>query len=300
MEKDFTLFCRILFLIEDFSLVLSGFGSYTWNRLFIQEVRVLRVALIQMKVEEKNRQLNIEHGLELLRQVAGKADVAVLPEVWTTGYSLGNLAKEAENFESDLVKELSDLAKTGKLTIVAGSMPFCRPDGKVYNTTLVYGKDGSILADYDKIHMFGLYNEEKYFKAGNKRSEFSLDGWSCGLSICYDLRFPELFRAMALNGVQIVYLPAQWPTVRGAAWRLLVQARAMESQIYVCAVNSVGMFKREPFFGHSMVVGPDGNIIAEAGDEDEIVYVDIQAESVAKVRSAMSVLTDVRRELYWS
>lgn len=256
------------------------------------------LALVQMNVEEKNYKHNCEHGLELLRAVKENTDIAVLPEVWTTGYSLGALKKEAEKEGSKLLAQIADIAREKNMTIVAGSVPFRREDNKVYNTTFVFDKTGEIIADYDKIHMFSLYNEEKYFKPGNKRTLFQVQGVNMGLSICYDVRFPELFRAMAINGAQIVFLPCEWPTVRGHAYRLLTQARAIESQLYMCSVNCTGKFKDDQFYGHSMLVSPTGEIIVEGESEEAIFYGKIDVHAVEKARSSMSVLKDVREELY--
>ncbi len=258
----------------------------------------MRIALLQMQIVEKNRQHNIEHGLELLCSAAGKADVLVLPEVWTTGYSLGNLRQDAENENSPLLEKIAKIARENKTAIIAGSIPFRRVDGKIYNTTFVYDGTGEKIAEYDKVHMFGLYDEGKYFKAGNLRAEYELAGMKSGSAICYDLRFPEFFRAMALGGAEIIYMPAEWPEVRGEAWRLLVQARAVENQLYVCAVNCVGTFYKDTFYGHSMLVAPDGSIVAEGSGDEEIIYAEAQPEMVAQVRAAMSVLTDVRSEVY--
>ena len=136
----------------------------------------MRIALIQMKVEEKNRLRNVEHALSLLKGVCGRADTAVLPEVWTTGYSLGALRKEAEWPDSPLLREIAGIARDGRLAVVAGSVPFRRTDGRIYNTTLVFDRQGELVADYDKIHMFSLYNEEKYFQPGGKKTQVILNG----------------------------------------------------------------------------------------------------------------------------
>ena len=146
--------------------------------------------------------------------------------------------------------------------------------------------------------MFSLYNEQKFFKAGNKRVTFNMDDVTCGLSICYDLRFPELFRAMALDGASVIFLPAQWPVVRGDVWRLLLQARAVENQFYMCGVNCVGEFKNDKFYGHSMLIAPNGAIITEGEETEAIIYSQIDTQLVDSSRSALSVLKDVRREFF--
>ena len=259
---------------------------------------LLNIALLQMRIEEKNHKKNSEHGLELLCSVKEGTDVSVLPEVWTTGYSLGALRKECEEEGSELLKSISKIAKDKNMAIVAGSVPYRRGDNKIYNTTFVFDRSGEIIADYDKIHMFSLYNEERFFHPGGKRTEFAVDGIDAGLAICYDLRFPQLFRAMAVNGANIVFMPAEWPESRGAAWRLLVQARAVESQMYICAVNCTGKFRDDIFYGHSMLVSPTGDIVAEGSSEESIIYGAMDTVVVEKARTALSVLKDGREELY--
>lgn len=251
-----------------------------------------------MHIKEKDYKGNKQHGLELLQKVRKDTLVAVMPEVWTTGYSLGALRKECEEEGSELLRDIANIAREKDMFIIAGSVPYRRNDGKIYNTSFVFSKDGSIIAEYDKLHMFSLYNEEKFFRPGNKKTLFSLDGVDAGLAICYDVRFPQLFRAMALNGVEIVFLPAEWPEVRGHIWRLLVQARAVECQMYMCAVNCTGNFKDDVFYGHSMLVGPTGEIIAEGTYDEDILYATADTAAVKKARATISVLKDGREELY--
>ena len=258
----------------------------------------MRIALVQMKVEERNNKRNKEHGIELLNAVDEKTDIAVLPEIWTTGYSLGNLYKECETKDSSLIKELSNIAVKKQLTIVAGSVPLKREDEKIYNSTLVFNKQGDIIAEYDKLHMFTFYNEDKFFQSGTRRIHFNVEELSCALSICYDIRFPEFYRTLALEGAQIVFVPAEWPEIRSDAWNLLLKARAVENQMYICAVNASGKFKRDDFYGHSMLIDPYGEILVEAGKEETIVYGVVDKQNVVKARQSMPVLNDVRRESY--
>ena len=256
----------------------------------------MKIALLQLAVLEKNKEANVAHGLQLARQYAPDHDLVVLPEVWTTGYSLGHLDTEAETEDSPVLAELQKIAAESCCAIVAGSVPM-RREGKVYNTSVAIDKTGTVVNLYDKVHLFGLFNEERFFAPGNNFQAFDLDGVRCGSTICYDLRFPELFRHLALQGAQIIFCPAEWPTARGDIWRLLAQARAAENHTFVVAVNCAGVFKGAPFFGHSMVVAPSGKIVAEAGSEEEVISCEIDLAEIAKVRSRLNALADVRKEL---
>lgn len=256
----------------------------------------MKLALVQLQVLEKNKAGNVAHGLDLLRQAAKEHDLVILPEVWITGYSLGHLEQEAETFDSKLIEEICQIAKDNECSIVAGSIPMSH-DGKVFNTSLAISKDGSIVNYYDKVHLFGLFNEEKFFAPGQRFNAFDLDGICCGSTICYDLRFPELFRHLALQGAMIIFCPAEWPEARGDIWRLLAQARAAENHLFMVAVNCAGTFKGAPFYGHSMVVAPSGKILAEAGMDEEIISCEIDLAAIDKVRSRLNALSDVRKEL---
>ncbi len=257
----------------------------------------MKIALLQMAVLEKNKAANVAHGLELAKQAAKDHDLIVLPEVWTTGYSLGHLEEAAETSDASAVLDaLRSIAKENSCKILAGSVPMAH-DGKIYNTSVAIDSKGEIVNMYDKVHLFGLFNEERFFAPGNNFRAFELDGLCCGSTICYDLRFPELFRHLALQGAKIIFCPAEWPTARGDIWRLLAQARAAENHTFVVAVNCAGTFKGAPFYGHSMVVAPSGKIIAEAGNDEEVISCEIDLNEIDEVRKRLNALADVREEL---
>ena len=125
-----------------------------------------------------------------------------------------------------------------------------------------------------------------------------LDGVACGASICYDLRFPELYRRLALKGAKVIFVPAEWPEARGDVWRLLLQARAVENQTYICGVNCVGTFKDDTFYGHSMIVAPNGKILVEGGSEEEILRGEIDLGLIENLRKKLNALDDVRPEIF--
>ncbi len=258
----------------------------------------MKIAALQMEIREKSNAENISHGLQLVEAHAAKHDIIVLPEVWTTGYSLGHLSQESERIDSDngVIGRLQKIAAADKCAVVAGSVA-CARYGKIYNTSVAIDATGAIVNLYDKVHLFGMFGEENFFAAGSNFDAYLMDGLCCASSICYDLRFPELFRRYALQGAQLMFCPAEWPTARGDVWRLLAQARAAENHVFFVAVNCVGSFKGESFFGHSMIIGPDGKILAEAGEKEEVLSCEIDLGQLDKVRDKLNVLRDVRREL---
>ncbi|MCQ2362350.1 MAG: carbon-nitrogen family hydrolase [Acidaminococcaceae bacterium] len=256
----------------------------------------MKIALIQMQVLEKAKEANARHGLELIQQAAGDNDLVILPEIWTTGYSLGHLRTEAEEMDNGFIQSLRDIAKENRCLLLPGSVPMKRDD-KIFNTSIAIDRAGKIVNVYDKVHLFQMYHEDRFFAAGDKFNCYELDGITMASTICYDLRFPELYRHMALAGAKICFVVAEWPDTRGAIWRLLLQARAAENHMFVVGVNAVGTNGKQKFFGHSMVCGPDGRIIAEGGTEEEIIRTEIDLDEVEQVRSNLNALKDVRKEL---
>ena len=257
----------------------------------------MKIALVQMEVLEKNKAGNVENACALLRQAAPNCDIAVLPEIWTTGYSLGHLSKEADFLNGPVVEELRSIAKEHSCAIVAGSIPLRKGDGQVYNTAVTIDKNGEIVFCYSKVHLFSMFNEQRFFKPGNDFGVYELEGVTCGSTICYDLRFPELYRHMAMQGAKIIFVPAEWPKLRGTIWDLFIRARALENHTFIVGVNCAGKFHDQKFYGHSAVISPFGEVLAAGGEEEDIVYCDIDLSQVEKANEYMNVLKDVRPEL---
>lgn len=257
----------------------------------------MKIALIQMKVVAGDGTGNRAHGLAMAEKAAQKADVLVLPEIWTIGYALKDVKQWAEDQSGSTLTALQAIARQSQVTIITGSLPYLQ-GGRIYNGAFVINAAGDIIGDYQKIHLFNLMGEERFFAPGSKRCVFPLQHTTAGLTICYDLRFPELFRSTTLDGATIIFVPAEWPAARGSHWRTLLQARAIENQIYICAVNCVGQHRENVFYGHSMVVSPNGDIIAEGTDSESIVYAEVDVSVVEQVRKGMSVWQDRRPELY--
>lgn len=257
----------------------------------------MKIAMVQMQVKAGEVEVNRRHGLALCREAAGQSDVVMMPEIWTTGYQLKQLDAWAEDEYGPTISGLKQIARQQAAWIVAGSLPLRRADG-IFNSTLVFAPDGTIAAQYDKIHMFSLYGESRFFQPGNQCVVFPLPGAQAGLAICYDIRFPELFRSLTMAGADIVFVAAEWPSVRSEHWRLLNQARALENQVYVVAVNCVGEHKGLVFYGHSLLISPDGAVLAEGSDQEEIVVAELDLDHIAEARKLLSVWQDRRPELY--
>lgn len=253
----------------------------------------MKIALVQLEIKERNCAGNTEHGLMLLEEAARQSDLVILPEIWTTGYSLGHLKEEAVTLDSQLVETLCRIAKKHNCSLLPGSLPI-RKNGHIYNMIPAISKEGKLVYEYGKAHLFGMFEEEKFFAPGDSFDVFNLDGICCGATICYDLRFPELYRHLALQGAQLIVCPAEWPARRGDGFDLLSRARAFENHVFVAAVNCVGSFKGDPFYGHSRVIDPLNRILAEGGDSEEIIYADIDLDVIEKVRSNLNALADVR------
>ncbi|MCC7431318.1 carbon-nitrogen family hydrolase [bacterium] len=227
-----------------------------------------------------------------------KTDVVVFPELFTTGYQLQNISRIAENEET--LTKVSGFAKATKTNVVAGSIAFKNLDGKISNTSFIFSREGKLLASYSKIHLFKLMEEEKYLKAGNETVVFEFDGIKCGIVICYDLRFPEITRKLALQGVEIIFVPMEWPFPRTEVFRTLLKARAIENQCFVVGNNVVGAGLQEGiiFEGKSAVANPYGDFIGEMGNREGFLDVEIDTELVKKYRNQIQCFQDRREDVY--
>ena len=258
----------------------------------------MKVAAIQMDVMLGQPEENLKKAEELVRKVAREnPDVILLPEMWNTSYDLKRVDAIADSEGVPSALRIGELAKELGINIIAGSVAD-KKGGKVYNTAYVFDRQGKRIFDYSKIHLFGLMNEGEYIERGTKRATFELDGITCGLMICYDLRFPELSRALALDGAKVIFVPAQWPHPRMHPWRILNQARAIENQLFVVAVNRVGQEGSTDFFGHSMIIDPLGEILYEAGEREELKVVQLDLKQIEIVRKKMTCFEDRFEDAY--
>lgn len=260
----------------------------------------LRISIIQMDIQFGDVQTNRERAETMIRQaVKSGTDLILLPELWTTAYDLTRIDQLADDRGQQTIEQMSRLARELHVNILAGSVADKRDD-RAYNTTFLFNRQGEHTADYSKLHLFRLMDEEKYLHAGSSVGQIDVDGIPCGTMICYDLRFPELSRKLALAGAKVLFIPAEWPHPRLHHWRTLQMARAIENQMYVISCNRVGKAGETEFFGHSMVIDPWGEVLLEADEQEGIHRVEIDLSLVDDVRKRIPVFDDRRPDIYES
>ncbi|ELP65263.1 carbon-nitrogen family hydrolase [Streptomyces turgidiscabies] len=254
----------------------------------------MRASLIQIGVEEgESVESRRRRVASLVRDESG-ADLVVLPELWTTGaFAYERFATEAEPLDGPTYEAMAKAASDAGVWLHAGSIPERDPEGPLYNTSLVFSPAGDLAAVYRKIHRFGFDKGEAVLMgAGEELAAVRLPETIIGLATCYDLRFPELFRGLVDEGAETLVVSAGWPERRRAHWTLLAQARAVENQAYVLACGTAGTHAGVPQAGHSIVVDPWGEVLAEAGDAEEILRVEFDPAKVGETREQFPALKD--------
>lgn len=256
------------------------------------------IACLQMDIAFGDAERNYALATDLIEKAsAGNPDIIVLPELWTTGYDLENLSLKAEEEASEASAFLKETAIKHKAHIVGGSVAN-KTDSGIENTMLVFDRNGESSGKYSKLHLFQLMDEHLYLAAGKEKGLFSLDSHKFAGLICYDIRFPEWVHAHALQGAEAMFVVAEWPIQRLEHWRALLIARAIENQCYVVACNRSGCDPNNTFAGHSMVIGPWGDVIAEAGEGQEILTAEIDLDQVREARTRIPIFADRRPEFY--
>lgn len=257
------------------------------------------ISCIQMDVRFKKPDENYANARRLIESAASaNPDVILLPETWNSGFfPKENLASYCDMDGKRTEEEIGGLAREYGINIIAGSVSDLRDSG-VYNTSYVFDRKGRTLASYDKTHPFSPSGENDYYKEGQSLCRFTLDGVSCGILICYEVRFPELCRTLALGGVDVMFLPSQWPAVRLDHLSLLRRARAVENQMFLASCNAVCSENSAFSGGGSEIIDPLGNSLALAAGDEGVITAQCDLRIIEKVRSAIPVFRDRRRELY--
>lgn len=252
----------------------------------------MKISSIQLAISDRPKEHNIEHAIEMVDQ-APPSDLIMLPEIWPCGFfSFDRYKSESELINGQTVNLFKEKAIELKCYILMGSFVE-RENDNYFNTTLLINPEGDIAAQFRKFHLFGYMSQESEILTPGDKVVVAKTPWGqSGFSTCYDLRFPELYRKMIDQNAQFFFVVSAWPLLRVAAWRLFNQVRAHENLAYLASCNCAGVNNGTKYAGHSMIVDPLGNILAEAGEEEEILTIDIDPELVSKTRNEFPALAD--------
>jgi omega-amidase len=233
------------------------------------------------KVRMLLKAANIPHG-----------SLVLLPELFSTGFSM-NVQGICEGKACETERFLIELAQEMNATVLGGAAVI-GPDGRGRNQSIVFSPEGKEMARYSKMQPFSLGGELQHYTPGEELVTFTWGGFTVAPFICYDLRFPELFRAAARKGVHLMTVIANWPVTRIQHWITLLQARAIENQAYVAGVNRCGTDPRYIYNGRSIIVSPHGDILADAGNGESVIGADLDLAAVTKWRADFPALQDMR------
>ncbi|MFT5836770.1 MAG: omega-amidase [Candidatus Azotimanducaceae bacterium] len=263
----------------------------------------MKLSLAQFEVVRGDAEANLACIADFAAQAkASGAELLCLPEMCTTGFDW-DYNREMLWRASAHVAKVAEFAKDNGIAI-CGSFLEQTESGNAANCFHYIDANGEILVTYRKLHLFTLFHEERHVEAGNECVALDTGEVTFGAAICYDLRFPELFRATTEAGAIVQLLPAAFPHPRLEHWRTLIRARAIENQTYFVATNQCGVeghgsgVGEARYFGHSMVVDPWGEVVAEAGEEPCLLEVEIDLSLVEKVRSKLSAWEDRRTDVF--
>ncbi len=261
----------------------------------------MSVSVCLMQLVARGAEPREERLTRVAERAAGvEADLIVLPELWPTGFfAFDRYHAEAESLDGPTATVLAAVARNAGSWVVGGSFLEQGASGQIHNTCVVVDPRGDVAACYRKTHLFGFQSRERDLVApGGRLVVVETEFGRIGLSLCYDLRFPELYRVLAGSGAEILVVAAAWPAARRSHWDILLRARAVENQAYVLGCAGVGDDHGVLLGGSSAVIGPTGEIVA-AGEQagDEVIHARIDLDELRALRRSFPVLADRRTEL---
>ncbi len=259
----------------------------------------LTISLAQMAFRFGDVEANFARAAEWVAEAAARgSDLLLLPELWASGYDLPNWRRYAAALddENGAFRRVAALARQHRIAVGGSLLEAWQ--GRAYNTFALYGPEGETWGVYRKVHRFRLLEEEKWLAAGDALTLAKTPWGPVGMAVCYDLRFPEMFRQYAVGGAVLILLVAEWPRVRVAHWSKLLMARAIENQCFVAGVNKVGESQGAELGGHSAVIDPWGEPLVERGEEEALLTAEVDLREVKKARRFIPVFRDRRPELY--
>lgn len=257
----------------------------------------LKILAIQMSSKIGNKKANFKKVQELIETNAFYTpDIIVLPEVWTVGWKPAVFKDSAEELEtSETVAFLSIIAKKYNTNIIGGSF-ITKKDNKYYNTCPVINRNGELVATYNKMHLFSYYgcDEGTFVEKGKNPVMVELDGLKVGLTICYDIRFPEIYRAYAKAGADMLINMAAWPMSRPIHWEALTKARAIENQCHMVALTQSGQIEGDEWnLGHSRIIDYKGDVLSEIDEGEGAMFAELKFKEMYEFRNKCTVLLDI-------
>lgn len=255
----------------------------------------VRVALVQADCSSaETYEQRIERVLVETGHACDRSDLVVLPELWSTGaFDLDCAREHAQPFDCPLISRMSGLSRSKGVWLHGGSFAEVTDAGEHFNTSVLFAPDGSVAATYRKIHVFGYGGEAELMSAGAELTVVETPLGPTGLATCYDLRFPEQFRALTRLGARAFLVTSGWPTKRIDAWDVLVRSRAIEDQAWVIACNQVGLQGGVQLGGHSAVIDPLGGVVSVAGVDETTLHASVDPAVVTQWRDEFPALRDI-------
>lgn len=264
-----------------------------------------KLAMCQLRTELSQTETLVKAEKFVAEAAQNGAQVVVLPEMFNCPYSREYFKKYASLGHEETVAAMSRWAKDNGILLIGGSIPETE-DGKIYNTCFVLDKIGEVIARHRKVHLFDVdipgmrFAESATFSPGSDVTVFDTEFGRMGAAVCYDVRFPELHRAMAVRGAEVVFLPAQFNLATGPKhWELALRSRAVDNELYFIGASAA---RYEGFnyecWGHSTVIDPYGDVVATCDETEQIVYADIDLNRVDEVRRRLPTFLRLRRDVY--
>lgn len=260
----------------------------------------MKIAIAQIECKVGDVKANIDKISGIIQKAAeAGSELVMFPEMADTGYEVSRISAYASSWDPGPVEHIQKAAKQNRIHVICGLSELA--DGCIYNVLAVVNSDGRISGKYRKTHLaaFSPLEEHKTFTAGNCLEIVQIGDFKAGLMICYDLRFPEVARSLALSGAEMLLLAAAWPFPRLRHWDMLIAARAIENQVFVVAANHVGANSMATFCGSSRIVDPYGVTVTSASQEREaLMMAEISKTDLEYLRDAMPVFEHRREKLY--
>ena len=256
----------------------------------------IKITALQFCAEIGDKKKNYKKLEKQLSNIK-KTDIIVLPEVWNVGWACDKFIEASESIESsNTIKFLSQLAKNKNANIIGGSI-IIKKNNRYYNTCPVINRSGELIATYDKMHLYSYYgcNEGDYLTTGESPVLVDIEGVKIGLTICYDIRFPEIYRAYRKAGADILVNVAAWSYSKPIPWEMMTKSRAIENQTYMVAINQYGSIENKDYnLGHSRIIDYNGNVLSEILDKEGIIETSIDLSKMHEFRGKCTVLNDIK------